>query len=495
MQLKQLILVVDRCPEEYLGTKQVELPDSGGSIGRNNGCTLTLVDHNRFISGTHCLISVYGDTYYLSDVSTNGTLINGEKILKNQPVSLHDGDSISLGQYDFSVSFESISTTVDIASDIAPERDSIDPLVSLGKAPTESLQESRGALEDMFLETSQAEDPSLDPVTHLQFSMGDESEHLIADDQEHRASNSVESTAEPSTQQWVDDSLSIDSEFDVPNLIPEDWIGSAGSANHDIDFDAAENSNILAGRSGSVSSDEMPPKDVEYSAKVDSNLKGSATAVNAQNERPHWEEVTRPFTPSQSAHDATEEPQRKDNLDSPALSYTGSASEDARLAFFKGLGIEDPSLFSNKDEFYLQMGTCLRLCIENFQSQLQEVVEAKGEEESELTESDLTTLMLTLNQQSLLSPRDLIEQVIDELEEHKQHHQRATKEALDEHMMQMDPKEFAKEVSSESRFMTKRGLWKDYCRYYNEHASSNSTQSINTLIKNKYQRLVKEAHV
>ncbi|MCZ8489685.1 FHA domain-containing protein [Vibrio lentus] len=28
------------------------------------------------------MLSVYGDTYYISDISTNGTLVNGNKILK-----------------------------------------------------------------------------------------------------------------------------------------------------------------------------------------------------------------------------------------------------------------------------------------------------------------------------------------------------------------------------------------------------------------------------
>ncbi|MBO0217628.1 FHA domain-containing protein, partial [Vibrio sp. Vb2880] len=75
-----------------------------------------------FISGTHCLLSVYGDTYYISDVSTNGTMVNGNKILKNQPVALVDGDIISLGQYEIGVSLEHVTSTLDIAADIAPER-------------------------------------------------------------------------------------------------------------------------------------------------------------------------------------------------------------------------------------------------------------------------------------------------------------------------------------------------------------------------------------
>ena len=72
MRLHQLVLYIAKCPEEYTGSKHIEMPENGGSIGRAPGSTLHLIDHNRFISGTHCLLSVYGDTYYISDVSTNG---------------------------------------------------------------------------------------------------------------------------------------------------------------------------------------------------------------------------------------------------------------------------------------------------------------------------------------------------------------------------------------------------------------------------------------
>ncbi len=82
MHLNQLTLFITKSPEEYTGSKHIEMPEGGGSLGRNPSNTVSLVDHNRFISGSHCLISIYGDTYYLSDVSTNGTLVNGNKLLK-----------------------------------------------------------------------------------------------------------------------------------------------------------------------------------------------------------------------------------------------------------------------------------------------------------------------------------------------------------------------------------------------------------------------------
>ena len=97
--LERLVIVISKHPEEYTGAKFIELPENGGSIGRNPGCSVPLIDHNRYISSTHCLVSIYGDAYYISDVSTNGLIVNGNKLLKNQPIPIHEGDCISLGQY------------------------------------------------------------------------------------------------------------------------------------------------------------------------------------------------------------------------------------------------------------------------------------------------------------------------------------------------------------------------------------------------------------
>ena len=147
-------------------------------------------------------------------------MVNGNKILKNQPVSIVDGDVISLGQYEIGVSLEHVSAAQDIAADIAPERVSNDPLVNLGEAVVEE-EEKVGALEDLFMETKQDDVDSDDPIAHLKFSMQRDDDHLIRDVERPDASHSKPIG---NTRQVVDDSFSIHSEFDIPNLIPEDWM-------------------------------------------------------------------------------------------------------------------------------------------------------------------------------------------------------------------------------------------------------------------------------
>lgn len=179
MHLNQLTLFITKSPEEYTGGKHIEMPESGGSLGRNPSNTVSLIDHNRFISGSHCLISIYGDTYYLSDVSTNGTLVNGNKLLKNQPISLYDGDTIVLGRYEISIGLEKLSSSVNIAADISEETDSIDPLANLAEYTADDT-EDKGNIADLFKETRIDKVDSSDPVAHLNFrNQMNNDEHLL----------------------------------------------------------------------------------------------------------------------------------------------------------------------------------------------------------------------------------------------------------------------------------------------------------------------------
>ncbi|MDW3139243.1 FHA domain-containing protein, partial [Vibrio sp. 1288] len=161
----------------------------------------------------------------------NGTMVNGNKILKNQPISIVDGDVVSLGQYEIGVALEHISAVQDIAADIAPERVSNDPLVNLGEAVVEE-EEKVGALEDLFMETKQDGVNTDDPIAHLKFSMQREDDYLIRDVEkpEPAPAKTIENT-----RQVVDDSFSIPSEFDIPNLIPEDWLGGVATSQESVE--------------------------------------------------------------------------------------------------------------------------------------------------------------------------------------------------------------------------------------------------------------------
>ncbi|MFO0698101.1 MAG: type VI secretion system-associated FHA domain protein TagH [Nitrospira sp.] len=73
------------------------------TIGRGVGNTCVLKDPTRMVSTKHAEISVRQGVWSLCDVgSTNGTMLNGVRIVPKQEHVLHDGDQIAVGQYHLS---------------------------------------------------------------------------------------------------------------------------------------------------------------------------------------------------------------------------------------------------------------------------------------------------------------------------------------------------------------------------------------------------------
>jgi len=100
---------VIKSPEHVQLSKVCQVfTEQGGTIGRGEGNTWVIEDPDRFISTTHSRIVFENGQYYLSDLSTNGTFINGssEPIGNGNRVLLKDGDRFSLSDYEFSVNLQ-----------------------------------------------------------------------------------------------------------------------------------------------------------------------------------------------------------------------------------------------------------------------------------------------------------------------------------------------------------------------------------------------------
>ena len=80
----------------------------GGLIGRGVDNDWVLSDPERFLSSKHCQISGEGSRYFLTDLSTNGTFVNGssEPVGRGSRIALNDGDCFDVGEYRFKVTFE-----------------------------------------------------------------------------------------------------------------------------------------------------------------------------------------------------------------------------------------------------------------------------------------------------------------------------------------------------------------------------------------------------
>ncbi|TPI76980.1 type VI secretion system-associated FHA domain protein TagH [Mesorhizobium sp. B2-8-9] len=79
--------------------------DRSFEIGREN-CDWTLSDPDKFISGRHCEVRYQAGSFWLYDVSRNGTFVNGSSQRMSGPHRLAQGDRLLIGRYVVGVSIE-----------------------------------------------------------------------------------------------------------------------------------------------------------------------------------------------------------------------------------------------------------------------------------------------------------------------------------------------------------------------------------------------------
>src|SRR5436190_10551828 len=96
---------------------ETSLPDGGPlaisvtgrrniDIGRDSHLDWTLPDPTRFISSKHAEIRYKDGGYWLHDVSTNGTFLNGGDHRMQAPHRLRSGDRFAIGRYIIAVALD-----------------------------------------------------------------------------------------------------------------------------------------------------------------------------------------------------------------------------------------------------------------------------------------------------------------------------------------------------------------------------------------------------
>ena len=104
MTLRLSIENMDRLPDG--GPLRIEVKGRGLDFGRDAHLDWTLPDPSRTVSGKHCEVRFRDGGYWLHDVSTNGTFVNGSPYRLDAPYLLHDGDRLNIGPYVIAVSVE-----------------------------------------------------------------------------------------------------------------------------------------------------------------------------------------------------------------------------------------------------------------------------------------------------------------------------------------------------------------------------------------------------
>jgi type VI secretion system protein ImpI len=98
--------------------------ERGLDIGRDPYLDWTLPDPSRFVSGRHCEVRWHDGGYWLHDISTNGTFINGAESRLKAPHRLRNGDRFVIGQYVIAATLdEEVAGPSEAVSPRAPSRE------------------------------------------------------------------------------------------------------------------------------------------------------------------------------------------------------------------------------------------------------------------------------------------------------------------------------------------------------------------------------------
>ena len=123
-------------------------------IGRGPDNDWVLADPDRHLSKRHCVLSWQGDFWQITDLSTNGTFLNGETapIGPGQVRDLRDGDRLRLGGYEMQ-----LRIVEDVAAPVPPAKSSgfalDDSLLGAPQLafPGPVQSDHRAAVEDAFV--------------------------------------------------------------------------------------------------------------------------------------------------------------------------------------------------------------------------------------------------------------------------------------------------------------------------------------------------------
>lgn len=130
------ITIINSPSSVNVGQSNHTFPDAGGTLGRGSDNFWMLDDPNKYMSSVHAKIACVAEQYFLTDLSTNGTFVNGasEPIGNGNQIALNDGDHFTISDYEF---IASISNGA-VNADIFQNNNSTDPFADFSGASVSS---------------------------------------------------------------------------------------------------------------------------------------------------------------------------------------------------------------------------------------------------------------------------------------------------------------------------------------------------------------------
>ncbi|TYK65439.1 type VI secretion system-associated FHA domain protein TagH [Colwellia echini] len=97
------ITIINSPSNANVGQTSHTFPAEGGTLGRGNNNFWVLDDPNKYMSSVHAKITSVANQYYITDLSTNGTFINGasEPLGNGNQIVINDGDQFTISDYEF----------------------------------------------------------------------------------------------------------------------------------------------------------------------------------------------------------------------------------------------------------------------------------------------------------------------------------------------------------------------------------------------------------
>lgn len=343
-----LHLTIIKCPPTApVAEDRKSFGPTGGFIGRGAGNDWVLPDPERFLSSKHCQIAKEGSLYYLTDLSTNGTFVNGsqEPLGRGARAALSDGDSFDVGEYRFKV-------VVERDVDAFPESPFADPspfeqgsdvdLIGGGKADAESMFMSSGysgSVSDITPDAMKVSDPLLaldnankrgaldDPFEHDPFASGS---------QEDSANLMQESVDWPSAK--------------AEGLLPDDW---------------GDDISLLGVRNGPSTAYTLPDEDALIVKKP-----SLAEHQKAPPQREPRAEMPRPQARAKAKQRPPVEPRRQ--------AYQSGGQVDRSLV--EAMGLDDANLTDDQiREIHTVVGGMMRETIDGLMQVLRSRTSIKNE--------------------------------------------------------------------------------------------------------------------
>ena len=328
----------------------VTFDQQGGTIGRREENDWVLPDPERFISGRHAQISFSDGAFHLTDTSSNGVFLNRSTtpLGKDNRVALQDGDIISIGDYEISVSLP--QPVNQAASTPSQDFDSLDdPFAKLA-------DENAGKTLDQAFPASAEDTPAAEQIPEPVYTLDEPEPSDLALDE-----SPLEPEPEPLSQS--DHTSDLNAYFNQPTPIPEDW-----------DLDEAQQ-------------DEKPAQNLNPAPEIlpplDEQPIPAPEAPSPQKEeivaKPLTQEsIPRPGRKTRQAEPPI--PEQPPAAEAPSSAMPTGSEAALRSALAEGMGIPDAQLDGLAMEDLLRnLGQVIRASVEGSMSILRARAQMKGE--------------------------------------------------------------------------------------------------------------------